>query len=255
MTEEATYRDSHAAEGYGSRYDSNYSSGYYAAIYREIEVPTLDGLFSALSEGGRDTLLDFACGTGRITRLAVPHFGRVVGVDVSEAMLRNAETNAPGAQYVRQDLTKKPLGEKFSVITAFRFFLNAEQGLRLQALAAIREHMAPNGRLVCNIHMNSRSIMGGVYGLARLVPGVTSHNTLSYRQFEEILAKSGFVVEKVIWYGMTPRPGRLFGRFLDRSVGPIERFLKSIGLTGPLAHSFIVVARLADSDPQTAHPA
>lgn len=254
MTEDATYRDSHAAEGYGSRYDANYSSGYYAAIYREIESPTLDELFSTLSEG-RDSLLDFACGTGRITRLAIPHFERVVGVDVSEAMLKNAEVNAPGARYVRQDLTKEFLGEKFSVITAFRFFLNAEQGLRMQALAAIREHMAPDGRLVCNIHMNSRSIMGGVYGLIRLVPWLNSHNTLTYREFEAMLAKSGFVVEKVIWYGMTPRPGRLFGRFLDRSIGPIERFFKKTGVTGRFAHHFIVVARLADGATQTVHPA
>jgi SAM-dependent methyltransferase len=244
MNDGTSYRSSHTAPGYGHRYSANYAVGYYAGVFREIETPILKDIFATLREGRR-SLLDFACGTGRITRLAAPHFERVVGVDVSDEMLEIAKSEG-GPGYVCQDITKLPLGERFSVVTAFRFFLNAEQALRLEALAAIRQHMAPNGRLVCNIHMNSQSIMGIVYRMTRWLPGLPRHNTLSYRQFESILAAGGFSVERVVWYAATPRPGRFFARFLDRWVGSIEKVLAAIGLQGRFAHSFIVVARLAN---------
>jgi SAM-dependent methyltransferase len=244
MDEGTSYRSSHSTPGYGHRYSSNYAVGYYAGVFREIETPILKEIFATLGEG-RASLLDFACGTGRITRLSVSYFDRVVGVDVSEEMLEIARSEG-GPTYVCRDITRLPLGERFSVVTAFRFFLNAEHALRAEALAAIKQHLAPNGRLVCNIHMNSQSIMGFFFRIARWLPGLPRHNTLSYRTFEHVLAAAGFSVERVVWYAVTPRPGRFFARLLDRWVGPIERALTAIGLQGRFAHSFIIIARLAD---------
>jgi SAM-dependent methyltransferase len=246
--EDASYRQSHSAPGYGQRYDANYAVGYYAAIFREVESRILEKIFLDL-RGGRDSLLDFACGTGRITRLAEPHFRRVVGVDVSEAMLQRARA-AGNQDYVMQDLTRHPLNEKFSVITAFRFFLNAEPALRRDALGAIKNHLAPGGRLVCNIHMNSRSVMGLIYRLTKWIPFVPKHNTLSIDQFEKLLQEGGFVIDRVSWYGVTPRPGRLFPRLLDRWLGPIERVFSTLGLQGRFSHSFIVVARSTEDGSQ-----
>jgi ubiquinone/menaquinone biosynthesis C-methylase UbiE len=40
--------------------------------------------------GGRDTVLDFGCGMGRLTRALSKHFNRCVGVDISEEMIRKA---------------------------------------------------------------------------------------------------------------------------------------------------------------------
>jgi SAM-dependent methyltransferase len=245
-TDRIAYRESHAAPGYGSRYDENYATGYYAAIYRELEVPMLEELFAEF--GGTDRkLLDFACGTGRITRIGVGCFGSVVGVDVSEAMLAQARPAVPGARFLRQDLTEQPLEERFDVVTSFRFFLNAEDELRRSALAAIRAHLHDGGRLICNIHMNRNSIMGAVYGFAKLLTGRITHKTLSFREFEAFLVEADFSVEKVIWYGVTPRPGRLFARFLDKVVGPVERLLNRAKLNGPFAHSFLVVAKAVPS--------
>ena len=58
------------------------------------------------------------------------------------------------------DITRQSLGDTFDVVTAFRFFLNAEQQLRREVLEAIRKHLKPDGRLVCNIQMNATSAMG-----------------------------------------------------------------------------------------------
>jgi hypothetical protein len=49
--------------------------------------------------------------------------------------------SAPAADNVRLhqiDMTRQSLGDTFDVATAFRFFLNAEQALRLEAPEAIR---------------------------------------------------------------------------------------------------------------------
>jgi SAM-dependent methyltransferase len=245
LTQQNTYRDSHTAPGYGLRYDTNYSRGYYAALYREVETPILSELFVSLG-GSQRTLLDFACGTGRITRLAIPHFSRVVGVDVSAEMLKRALFDS--ATFVCQDITEHPLEERFDVVTAFRFFLNAEEELRRRALEAIRGHIAPGGRLICNIHMNSRSPMGWFYNLANRVKWLPRHNTLSFKHFAQTLEQCGFEVEQVIWYGVLPRPGRYFARLLDRSVGPVERFVACTGLQRYVAQSFVVVARRIGTD-------
>ncbi|WP_290812726.1 class I SAM-dependent methyltransferase [Halovivax sp.] len=48
-------------------------------------------------EGGRATVLDVACGTGRFTRAVAPSVDRAVGIDVSEGMLERARRYADRA--------------------------------------------------------------------------------------------------------------------------------------------------------------
>lgn len=243
MAEDHGYRSSHAGPGYGLRYDTHYAKGYYAALYREVEVPILNELFAELSRKG-SSLLDFACGTGRITRVALPHFDRVAGVDVSRAMLDRARARLPGCELIEQDLTVRPLAEKFDIVTAFRFFLNAEDKLRREALAAIRRQLRPDGYLVCNVHMNPASLTGLVYRLLGSLRGRVLHNTLSLHAFEALLRENGFRVERVVWYGILPRPGHLFPRVFDRIVGPAERLFGKTGFSGRFSQCFIVVATI-----------
>jgi SAM-dependent methyltransferase len=243
MESEATYSTSHASPGYGKRYNRNYEAGYYAGLFREVELPILRKLWSSLGKTRR-SMLDFACGTGRITSAASPYFDRVVGVDISPEMLKCAAP-AKGVEYKHQDIFKDPLPEKFGIVTAFRFFLNAEQGLRVKALEAIRRQLADDGRLICNIHMNANSPMGLVYRALGRTP-IPTHNTLSLAQFRQTLKDAGFSVEQVIWYGALPRPGRFMGPLMDRIVGPADRAIGRLGLRGRFAHSFIIVARVDD---------
>lgn len=42
-----------------------------------------------------DRALDFGCGVGRLTRALAPHFQNVVGIDISQSMLRQAEALNP----------------------------------------------------------------------------------------------------------------------------------------------------------------
>jgi hypothetical protein len=162
-------------------------------------------------------------------------------------MLQNARSRV-AARFVRHDITRIPLGEEFDVITAFRFFLNAEPELRHDALMAIRKHMKPSGKLVCNVHMNHNSLLGLFYRSTRWLRRGPQHNTLSFREFKGLLSSTGFSIERVVWYGAVPRPGRLFEGIMDRFVGPIEAMLLRSGIQLPICHTFLVVATLGHAN-------
>jgi SAM-dependent methyltransferase len=60
----------------------------------------------------RDAALDFGCGVGRLSQALALHFDRVAGVDISETMIRLAETanRFPGkVRYVRSENEDLPL--------------------------------------------------------------------------------------------------------------------------------------------------
>ncbi|WP_244730610.1 class I SAM-dependent DNA methyltransferase [Mesorhizobium sp. 113-3-3] len=171
------YRSSHQTPGYGADYTKTYRSGYYAALWLRIERSLVENILRPLGGPGR-SCLDFACGTGRVTTVAGPLFGEVVGVDVSKSMLACARV--PGnVQLVEADLTVAPLSRSFDVVTAFRFFLNAEDTLRRDALAAIYEHLNDGGLLVSNIHMNATSPAGLVCRFVNRCRGRVVRSTMS----------------------------------------------------------------------------
>lgn len=235
------YRASHRATGYGAGYNRTFEAGYYAALWAKIEIPLLTDTVRPMG-GARRTCLDFACGTGRITNVLAELFGEVVGVDVSESMLACAKV--PQNVKLRHiDITSQPLGERFDVVTAFRFFLNAEDDLRREALKAIREHLNDEGRLVCNVHMNATSPIGIACRISNRLPGHTLRNTLSIRQFKEMVISAGFVVEQVTPYGYLPRPGTLLPSFCEKAMEPVEKISRALRIPAPLAQHFLVVAR------------
>ena len=105
-----------------------------------------------------DPALELACGTGRVTMAVAEVAGRIVGLDLSERMLRHAQlkrtTLRPEARervrLVHGDMTNFDLGEKFrTVMIPFRPFqhlLETEQ--HIACLTCVRKHLIPNGHLI-----------------------------------------------------------------------------------------------------------
>ncbi len=58
---------------------STFGVGYCAALWRNVEQPLLENILRPLG-GPEQTSLDFACGTGRIAKVAASFFGSVVDV-------------------------------------------------------------------------------------------------------------------------------------------------------------------------------
>lgn len=223
-----SYRLSHAAPGYGGVYAKTYRTGYYRAQWEDIERPLLQDALGACAAAGARSLLDFACGTGRVTAVAEAVFPRVVGVDVSAAMLDEARAACRRAELLRHDLTVAPLGERFDVATAFRFFLNAEPALRAEALAAIRRTLVPGGTLLANVHVNAASPLGLAYRLRNRLAGRVTANVLGVDELTGLVEAAGFRVASVTWYSLWPRTGWLFppgSRALMRAAEWVERRL------------------------------
>ena len=105
--------------------------------------------------------LDFACGTGRILKYLEGRTDSSVGVDLSEEMLCMARKEVPQAEIIQADLTREDvLGDRrFNLITAFRFFPNAQPELRMEAMHVLVKHLTDSGYIVFNNHLNSSSLL------------------------------------------------------------------------------------------------
>ena len=244
-TESDSYRTSHTSPGHGEHYSRTYEHGYYAYQWQLIERPLLRSLFSELKDRDKIRYLDFACGTGRILSVAEEFFGDTTGVDISDEMLRVAAQSCTKSKLVRQDITRSPLKVEYDVISAFRFFLNAEPALSDEVLSALHKILCKkNGILVINIHVNKSSPLGVIYELRNLISGKKLANTKKYSEFEEVLERNGFFVEKVHWYSFLPRIGWKFARASKYLMVPFEKFFKLFPFCSTFSQCYLIKCRI-----------
>ena len=151
------------------------------------------------------------------------YFPSVLGVDVSETMLEQARKNCSQASFLQQDITLHPLESSFDVITAFRFFLNAQPELRRSALVAMHNVLRDDGRIILNIHVNRSSILGMAYRLRNRLKGEVVAHTCSYEEIEEYLNEAGFAIEDEFWYSYLPRTGWRLNRRIQSHDAPVRK--------------------------------
>jgi SAM-dependent methyltransferase len=149
-----SYKESHKYAGKGAEYEAHYQTEAWERFLwsreQEIILRILDKYFA-----DRDVdLLDFACGTGRITSILENRVKTSTGVDVSGSMLAIANKKLKRTEIIEADITGENVlkERKFNLITAFRFFLNAEPELRSAATKALVELLGEDGYFVFNNH-------------------------------------------------------------------------------------------------------
>src|SRR5207302_715374 len=148
-----TYRDSHV--GKGADYDLALARDPFDAYMARREREIVLALLARLQRAGVRRSLDFACGTGRITQLLDGVVEACFAVDVSDSMVAPARAKCPRTQFFIQDIIDRPLPiAPVQLVTAFRFFGNAEDSLRARALQAIHRCLVPGGYLLLNDHEN-----------------------------------------------------------------------------------------------------
>jgi len=149
-----TYRDSHTGADKGRTYDEYYATNPYEIVEWSLEKQLLKQFVSTHFENRDVHLLDFACGTGRLTEFLEGFATTSVGVDLSEPMLDRAREKLKRTELVQADLTKNNVlkDRKFNLITAFRFFLHAEWPLRLAVIEVLADLLTDDGYLVFNNH-------------------------------------------------------------------------------------------------------
>jgi 2-polyprenyl-3-methyl-5-hydroxy-6-metoxy-1,4-benzoquinol methylase len=150
-----SYRDSHLDEGH--EYHDKFLHSPYRSVIWKIEQGILEAILGRYRLRCRESLrmLDFACGTGRILQFFENQVDSAVGIDISETMLAEAKSHLHRTELLQADLTREPVlaGRQFELITAFRFFPNAEPSLREEVMQELVTLLAKDGILVMNNHL------------------------------------------------------------------------------------------------------
>jgi demethylmenaquinone methyltransferase/2-methoxy-6-polyprenyl-1,4-benzoquinol methylase len=101
---------------------------------------------SSLGVGAGDRVLDVACGTGDLARLATERGAHVVALDFAAAMLRRAQQRGVADHLVNADAVRMPLVDGWASVVvcgfALRNFVSIQAVLREMARV-----LAPGGRI------------------------------------------------------------------------------------------------------------
>jgi SAM-dependent methyltransferase len=205
-----SYRDRHLSGSAASEYEWLYRPGSFDSWLWQREKQVLDALLRRCFPDLRSVrYLDFACGTGRVAAYLEDRVAEAWGVDVSEAMIRRAQERLRRTKLRCLDLTTSHgLPGPFDLITAFRFFLNAEPELRDAALHALRERLSPTGVLIASMHGNAWSLRAPMATVRRWLLGQRTVTQMSPRTFRALLERNGF--EVVGWAGVGAVPGKVW---------------------------------------------
>jgi len=176
--------------------------GWYGGWLEQRERELLFEIVDRWVGGRVRRHLDFACGTGRIVVALRDRADDATAIDASAAMLEVARTKAPDVSFVCGDPTVDTslVPGPYDVITAFRFFLNAEERLRHDVLEALRERLGDLGVLVFNVHSNAWSLRALSVWLRRLVFGERGWNQLSHRDVRAMVEAHGLQIVDVHGY-------------------------------------------------------
>ena len=132
-----------------------------ASLIADSPVQGDTAFYRRLAKETGGPILEVGCGTGRVAAALAADGHEVVGVDLSVPMLRLAERRRealPAAvagrlSFHRADLATLDLGRDFALIVTparvFQFMLTS--AAQREALAALRTHLRPNGRLVLDL--------------------------------------------------------------------------------------------------------
>lgn len=203
-----TYSRSHIGEGRGELYDKKmFSEHTYSYAVWQLEKIILDKI---IDKERRDSFLDFACGTGRVAEHLEGKFEESFGLDISADMVIAAQSKLKKTRLLVKDVTKDDinfLANKFDVITSFRFFLNAEQDLKIKVLNSLGRLINDNGCIIFNIHQHIRSL-DYLIEKARNIFNYKYNNTcnwMSKGDINEMLKNSGFKIVGIYSYTFLPR--------------------------------------------------
>jgi len=236
------YRSSHLSPEKGISYHKAFLNNPYRRMVWQLEQGVLDDIMATFYKETDIYHLDFACGTGRILSYLKDRTQNTVGVDLSPSMLNVARKNNKEVEIIEADLTRcDVLGQrKFNLITAFRFFPNAEDCLRMEAMKVITRHLADNGYLVFNNHKNTGSTRNR---LARLF-GHVDFIGMSIDEVKTLLEPNGLETVKI--YNLCTFPASDRYMLLPVSIlRHIERFLCNISILQKVGENLVFVCRRA----------
>ena len=226
-----SYLYSHMDEKKGIAYEHYYADDPWVKYLWLREQEVLRRIIREFYPSHEVRLLDFACGTGRILSALEGSVSSSFGIDVSESMLDVAKTKLRNSGLILGNLLNEKHfeSETFDLITAFRFFVNAEPEMRIQALQALHPLLKQEGYLVFNNHHNRYSIRRSCQRwTAALKSRPCNVNFLTIQECHDLAEKTGFEIVKTYSVGLlhVPKialPPWIYQAF-DRFVGECRAF-------------------------------
>lgn len=185
------YRKSHLERG--QDYDATLGESAFDDYMARVEAQRLEHVLTRVLPQKARRYLDFACGTGRVTRQVEEHVGESVGVDISASMLAEARRKCTRSTFHEADLTREPLAlGRFDLVTSFRFFGNAQDELRVSALRALNGLLEDGGYLIINNHRNPNALQARLHRLTGGEHGMD----LTPKKLRRMLREAGF---EIVW--------------------------------------------------------
>lgn len=190
----------HAGEPYQARFRDRPGRAFMWLMEQDL----IKDIFSGLAPG---RALDFATGTGRIAselEKCLPEC-ELHGIDISDDMLAMARTKCRRVAFHAMDgrLALSEFGrEAFDVVSAFRFFPNADPQLREDAAEQIAELTRHGGYVVLNNHRNFWSTS---YIAMRAARNTSGNYGSRNADIEHLFLKRGFVRVRKYSLGVWPQ--------------------------------------------------
>lgn len=149
--------------------------GHLAALWDEYAGGSAPGYGAFLQSAGAyyrspaNAVLDLACGTGLLTRQIATRAESVVGLDVSNDMLREARqrTSETNVRYVEGDFRDFSLPETFDAAVCGGDSLNYVNtpGELADVFRCVRRHLRPGGLFVFDVLEHSHFLQTASIGL------------------------------------------------------------------------------------------
>jgi ubiquinone/menaquinone biosynthesis C-methylase UbiE len=133
------------------------ATAFTEAIFNELDKKPFDRELLrrfALATSGRGAMVEIGCGPGQVSRFLRDHGATVSGIDLSSAMVEQAERLNPDIQFRVGDMTALDLPDgSVAAIVAFYAIVNLTGALRQRAFSEMARVLAPGGELLLSFHV------------------------------------------------------------------------------------------------------
>lgn len=219
-------------------YDEN---GYDAFIWNIQRGRVLKVIENFKKSNNREfEHLDFACGTGRILAEVETVIERTTGLDISPNMISVAQKKVKHAQLVVGDILHHSTleGKQYDLITAFRFFLNAEPDLRKKIMESLGLHLRDSqSRLIFNIQGNKNSLRH--FSIAKRIKKGERQSEMSVAEIRELVDRAGLKI--IEWYGIGVCPPVLHRSFLAPVMRFVDRLCEPLPIMKRISYDLLFV--------------
>lgn len=210
-----SYRNDFREASQVEYYDQHlFSETSYGSLLWSLERQYLEDFLRRFSiPADRIHYLDFACGTGRVLAFMESKVMKATGIEISPAMLELARQRTGEAELINADITDPdaPVEKQYDLITAFRFVLNAEPELRLEAMRSLAARLKDDrSRLIFNVHGNLPShklLMWSKHRFREVLGKQPSRNYLTRGQVEELAEQAGLEIVETMGYDLSSSKG------------------------------------------------